>query len=269
MRKKVPKADYSEIAETYDVAREIWDKNLGVWLGIVRRYVDEEDYGGEVSFLDLGGGTGRFALPIVERLGYRVTCADSSREMLSKGVKKDVGGKVSWEVQDAQSLTYPDESYDVVFISFLLHHVGDPRAVIAESFRVLRKGGIIINRYAPIEHLIGDPEHSFFPEAVEIDEARIPPKREIERWCVDAGFEKVRIETVEQQTWQTSRERLEATKMKNTSTLHILSRRDPDAFERGLKAMEKYFSENPEDPWLVMDKITISNCRKPGRTDQR
>jgi ubiquinone/menaquinone biosynthesis C-methylase UbiE len=67
---------------------------------------------------------------------------------------------------------YPDESFDIVFISHLLHHIDDLMAVIAESFRVLRKGGIIINRYAPIEHLIGDPEHSFFPEAVEIDEAR-------------------------------------------------------------------------------------------------
>ena len=114
-----------------------------------------------------------------------------------------------------------------------------------------------------MEHLIGDPEHSFFPETVEINEARIPPKGEVERWCTDVGFEKVRIETIEQQTWQTSCERLGATKMKNTSTLHILSKQDPDAFERGLKAMEKYVSENPEDPWLVMDKITISKCRKP------
>jgi hypothetical protein len=26
--------------------------------------------------------------------------------------------------------------------------------------------------------------------------------------------------------------------------------------------MEKYVSENPEDPWLIMDKITISKCKK-------
>jgi ubiquinone/menaquinone biosynthesis C-methylase UbiE len=262
LREKVSKADYNEIAKTYDVVRKILNKNLDVWMGIVKKYVDEENYEGEVRFLDLGGGTGRFALPIVERLGYRVTCADSSMEMLSKGVKKDVGGKVSWEMQDAKSLTYLDESFDVVFISHLLHHVDDPSAVIAESFRVLRKGGIIINRYAPMEQLIGDPEHSFFPEALEIDEARIPPKGKIERWCGDVGFEKVHIEVVEQQTWKTSWNRMEATKMKNTSTLHILSQQDPDAFKKGLKAMEKYVSRNPEDPWLVMDKITISKCKK-------
>jgi hypothetical protein len=49
------RANYSEIAETYDVARKIWDKDLDAWLGIVRRYVDEEDYDRKVRFLDLGG----------------------------------------------------------------------------------------------------------------------------------------------------------------------------------------------------------------------
>ena len=49
MGKKVSKADYSEIAETYDVVREVWDKIWtsgwallgGMWrfmlLGILRR----------------------------------------------------------------------------------------------------------------------------------------------------------------------------------------------------------------------------------------
>jgi len=267
--RKPPKADYGKIAETYDAARKIRDGNLDLWLSIVRRYVEEEDYGGEVRLLDLGGGTGRFALPIAERLGYSVTCADLSEEMLSQGVRKDVGGRVIWEVQDARSLTCPDESYEVVFISHLLHHVDDPEAVIAEGYRILTKGGIIINRYAPMEHIMGDPEHRFFPGAVEIDEARIPPQGQIERWCMDAGFEEVRIETVEQQTWRDFRERLDATRMKNTSTLHILSQRDPDSFERGLKAMERYASENPDDPWLITDRITINKCRKPRFTDRR
>jgi len=42
-----------------------------------------------IRFLDLGCGTGRFSIPVAERLGYLVTGADNSEEMLARAKSKE------------------------------------------------------------------------------------------------------------------------------------------------------------------------------------
>ena len=266
----IPKADYSEISKIYDEARRIDSDILDLWLGIIKERVEEAYRIGfspdrKIRFLDLGGGTGRWALPIATKLGYSVTCCDSSVEMITKGVEKDVHRCVNWDIQDAQEMSYGDDSFEVVFISHLLHHVERPFDVIRESYRVLRSDGIILNRFAPIEHIIDDPEHVFFPEIREIDVARIPKLGCIERWCVEAGFKDVTTRIVNQRTWKTAEKRLEKIKMGNTSGLFILKQKNPEAFERGLRRMEGYISDYPNSEWFLTDRISIVKGKKPAQ----
>lgn len=42
-----------------------------------------------------------------------------------------------------ESLPFPNESFDVVYSANVLEHTSDPEQVLAESLRVLRKGGIL------------------------------------------------------------------------------------------------------------------------------
>ncbi len=138
---------------------------------------------------------------MARRLGYAVTGADASAEMLAKALGKDVGGEVTWERQDAGCLTYPDACFDVVFLSHLLHHVSSPPAVIAECHRVLRPGGAVLVRYGAIEQIRCDVEHVLFPEVAAIDEARTPSVWGTEGWLRSAGFEGVASREIVQETY--------------------------------------------------------------------
>jgi len=42
-----------------------------------------------------------------------------------------------------ESLPFPDESFDIVYSANVLEHTADPERVLAESFRVLRHGGLL------------------------------------------------------------------------------------------------------------------------------
>jgi ubiquinone/menaquinone biosynthesis C-methylase UbiE len=42
-----------------------------------------------------------------------------------------------------ESLPWADESFDMIYISHVLHHAADMRAVLRESYRSLRPGGIL------------------------------------------------------------------------------------------------------------------------------
>lgn len=253
------KADYRRIASFYDQGRIISDQNIDLWLGLVKEFSGAS---AGAKILDLGCGTGRFTIPMATKLRFSVTGADSSREMLAKAKEKEGADFVTWDYQDAEYLTYRDDSFDVVFASHLLHHVDSPLRALKECKRVLRSSGAMLVRYGAIEHNQNDVEHTFFPEALAIDEIRIPSVRIVESWLTDTGFIAVRSRTIVQQSYETSIEHLNAVKVKNTSVLTMISQ---SAFEEGLRKLEKYIKSHPDDKWLLLDRITITVGYKAAR----
>ncbi len=246
------KADYSKIASSYDKGRAISEHNINVALEAITRL---SKITGKVRLLDLGCGTGRFAIPMAEKPHYQVTGADSSAEMLTKAREKDNRGLVMWDLQDAQDLTYTDDSFDIVFMSHLLHHCDDPPKVIRECRRVLSSNGMIIIRWGDIESIRDDVEHTFFPKTLPIDEARTYSIERMEECLKEAGFSGVMSEIREQHTYPTSWDHLESIKVKSTSVLTMISQ---DAFERGVQKLESYINDHPDDPWLLYDKMTFT-----------
>lgn len=246
------KADYRRIASFYDRGRTISDQNIDLWLDLIKEF---SQVSSGATALDLGCGTGRFTIPMAMRLGFNVTGADSSEEMLAKAKEKDGADIVTWDCQDAEHLTYPNDSFDVVFASHLLHHVDSPLRVLRECRRVLGSFGAMLVRYGPIEHIRNDVEHTFFPETLVLDETRTPSIETVESWLTDTGFIGVYSKTIFQQTYQTSAEHLNAVKVKSTSALTMITQ---EAFEKGLGRLEEHIKNHPDDKWLLMDSITMT-----------
>lgn len=246
------RADYAEISQFYDEARPIADTTLEIWLGLIRQHSGAEK---GATVLDLGCGTGRFSVPMANRLGFGVIGADLSQDMLDKAAKKDVEGNVRCERVDAAALPFEDGSFDVVWISHLLHHVDSPAEVVAQSFRVLRAPGSLLIRYGAIEQIVDSVEHRMFPEASEIDKARTPSVPDVERWLKDAGFQPVVSLEVVQETYPDAQARLRAVKARSASVFTLIS---PQAFEKGLSRMERYIAARPDDPWLRDDRLTLT-----------
>jgi SAM-dependent methyltransferase len=246
------KADYSKIASFYDEGRSLSEQNIYMWLSIVARLS-----GGQkgTRLLDLGCGTGRFAIPMAEKLGYCVTGTDASPEMLEKAREKDSKHSVTWDVQDAHRLNYPDASFDIVFMSHVLHHCADPAKVISECRRVLSPGGILLNRHSVIEEIRGDPESAFFPEARAVNESRIFSLNDTIALFKDAGFVNIVSESIVQRTSDNGHALYERMSRKNVSGLTMIPQ---EAFERGLKRLYDYVQKNPDDPWLMYDKMRMT-----------
>ena len=247
------KADYSKIASTYDQAHPASEMAVDRVLTFLQANVAKKK---DIKLLDLGCGTGRFAIPIAQKLNYHVVGADNSIDMLNKAKIKNGSEKISWELQDATGLTYEDNYFDIIFISHLLHHFDKPDLVIQECYRVLKSGGLLLNRYGAIEDILEDPEHKFFPEIAEIDRLRTPTKNQIEDWFKQIGFKTVNSECLEQQTFSHSQERLAAIERRYISALWLIS---DSAFHKGLKDFEEYIAANPDDQWPLKCKITFTS----------
>ena len=90
--------------------------------------------------LDAGGGTGRIAEGLVERVD-RVVVSDSSLQMLRQARSKKgldlVGG-------ETERLPFPDGAFERVVMVDAFHHLADQARSLAELWRVLMPGGLLV-----------------------------------------------------------------------------------------------------------------------------
>jgi ubiquinone/menaquinone biosynthesis C-methylase UbiE len=98
---------------------------------------------GNERILDLATGTGRVARPVAKRLKTgRIIGVDQALAMLDVGHQhKDPIPSCYQSAGRADALPFKDNAFDRAFVSFSLHHFGNPAAVVTEVLRVLRNGG--------------------------------------------------------------------------------------------------------------------------------
>ena len=93
--------------------------------------------------LEIATGPGLLAKHVAPA-AKRMVATDYSDGMIAEARKGECPANLTFEVADAMSLPYPDDSFDAVIIANALHIVPDPGRVLREIDRVLKPGGILI-----------------------------------------------------------------------------------------------------------------------------
>ena len=92
--------------------------------------------------LDVATGTGLVARGLRERYGCAVVGLDRSADMLGAALARD--GHIPLVRARAESLPFPDDSFDHLTFTYLMRYVDDPAATIRELARVVKPGGRIV-----------------------------------------------------------------------------------------------------------------------------
>ncbi|MDY6805209.1 MAG: class I SAM-dependent methyltransferase [Cyanobacteriota bacterium] len=99
------------------------------------------------SLLEIGCGVGAVlgeigkAFPDLNLTG--IDLEPRQIEYARKYLKNQGIERVELHVGDAASLPWPDATFDRVYAIWLLEHVSDPKAILREAYRVLKRGGTI------------------------------------------------------------------------------------------------------------------------------
>ncbi|MCH7760474.1 class I SAM-dependent methyltransferase [candidate division TA06 bacterium] len=95
--------------------------------------------------LEVGCGTGRDGIELAEREA-EVFLLDFAKSglALSHYFSAEKGVMTHRVMGDARRTPFPDESFDILFHQGLLEHFRDPRPLLRENFRLLKKGGILL-----------------------------------------------------------------------------------------------------------------------------
>jgi len=93
--------------------------------------------------LDVATGTGMVAAELLARADCSVVGIDQSAEMLAGARARfagEPGSRVELMQGEAESLPFPDASFDALTFTYLLRYVDDPAATMRELARVVRPG---------------------------------------------------------------------------------------------------------------------------------
>lgn len=107
--------------------------------------------------LDVATGTGVVAITAA-RAGARVTGLDLTASLLDQARENARIARlpdIVWTEGDAESLPYPDGSFDVVLSEFGHMFAPRPEVAMAQMRRVLRAGGRVAFATWPPEHFVG------------------------------------------------------------------------------------------------------------------
>lgn len=100
--------------------------------------------------LDIAGGTGDLSAKFARLVGTegKVVLADINDSMLKVGrdklTDKGIVGNVQYAQADAQSLPFPDNTFDCITIAFGLRNVTDKDKALQSMLRVLKPGGRLL-----------------------------------------------------------------------------------------------------------------------------
>jgi ubiquinone/menaquinone biosynthesis C-methylase UbiE len=113
---------------------------------------------GDERVLDVATGTGRVARPVAKRLnGGRIIGVDQALAMLDVGHQhEDPIPAYDQSAGAADALPFKTGCFDRAFVSFSLHHFGNPAGVVHEVLRVLKNGG----RFVVLDPVIEEAKDS-------------------------------------------------------------------------------------------------------------
>ena len=101
---------------------------------------------GQSEVVDVGGGTGGFAVPLAE-LGHRVTVVDSNPDALAALERRAAESGVSVRAMQGDAVDLPDllgrDAADLVLCHSVLEYVDDPAATMAALTATVRPGGSV------------------------------------------------------------------------------------------------------------------------------
>jgi cyclopropane fatty-acyl-phospholipid synthase-like methyltransferase len=171
----------------YEAAAAAYARNRAVHPGVVADLIREAGLHAGSRVLDVGCGTGNYARALQEATGCAISGVEPSDQMRLRA--EGVADWTALVAGEAEALPLPDGSFDLVYSTDVIHHVGDRAAYFTEAARVLAPGGMIATvTDSPEDIARRRPLSSHFPETVAIEERRYPTIQALQAEMAAAGL---------------------------------------------------------------------------------
>lgn len=222
----------------YEAAANAYARNRAVHPGVVADLVRVAGVDSTSRVLDVGCGTGNYARALQEVTGCNISGIEPSAQMRHRAEHA-----AKWTALlggSAEKLPFQDHSFDLLYSTDVIHHVGDRAAFFAEAARVLAPRGMIATVTDSRQDIARRrPLSSYFPETVAVELQRYPAMETLRAEMADAGFTAIHETHVELEYPLTD---VRGYRERAYSSLHFIP---DDALKQGVARMEQDLLAGP------------------------
>lgn len=146
-KKEFVREMFNSIYRTYDLLNHLLSFGIDIYWrkkSLKNVFLRESDV-----CLDLAAGTGDYGIEVYKKfkcfvIGYDI--AENSLKVFQEKVKKKKldETKFSFVVGEAENITLPDESINLITIAFGIRNFYDSQKALNEMFRILKSGGSLL-----------------------------------------------------------------------------------------------------------------------------
>jgi len=144
----------------------------------------------EMQTADLGCGSGVFSDKLHDR-GLKCIGLDLSFNLVKVG--GETYSNIHFVNGDVETQPFADDTFDLVVLSGLVHHLPDPTLCAAEVFRILKPGGRFVafdpNRRNPFMYLYRDRTSPMYSSKGVTENERPVLSEEVAKTFSDVGFD--------------------------------------------------------------------------------
>ncbi len=150
---------------------------------LTKSALEVADFNGK-KVLDIGCGDGTYTIELFEAAQpISIEGIDAAQEAIDVAKEKNANRRINFTVASAYELPYENQSFDIVQLRGVLHHLDRPIEALKEALRVADTLIIIEpNGYSPVLKLI----ERFSPYHIEHKEKSYAP-RNLDRWVKSLG----------------------------------------------------------------------------------
>lgn len=196
------------------------------------------------AILEIAGGTGRLTRHLLNRFPppARLVATDLNSDMLDIAKQRINNEAVEFSTEDAQDLSFADNSFDLAVCQFGLMFFPDKFKAAKEAFRVLRRGGrCFFSTWERVEFVpmfkliyndvllasVNDSDPARFLTPFSLYDPGL-----LQRLMQDAGFKNCQVGRVEFQSGVTDAETIVKGFFSEHSVGAEISRTDPELFQK-------------------------------------
>jgi len=225
------KIDYDRIASEYSKHRKVHPR-------VLAELISCGALGKGSKVLEVGCGTGNYAVALKALVECEIWAIDPSEEMLCRA--RERSAEIHFSSGKAEQLCFQQGFFDMVFSVDVIHHLSGPPNFFREAHRVLKRGGSVCT-VTDSEWIIRhrEPLALYFPETVEVELKRYPRIDELKRIMTQFGFGEVKESMAE---FPYDLHDVQAYRDKAFSSLHLISE---ETFELGIERMERDLRTGP------------------------
>ena len=228
----------------YDEISKIYDDVRSADLDLVQAILSEVRVAPTTQILDFGCGTGNFTTLLRQCLpeeAGQVCGIDPSEGMLARAKAKSQN--IDFRIGSGDSIPFENGSFDLIYMTDVIHHIRDLDRLFAELKRVLRPFGRICIATQSHRQIGLRPIAEFFPGTVIVDRKRYPDIDVIEQAGQAAGLHTYKVETLgEGQPVTIDHAFLELVEQKGYSMLHLIPIEELLA---GVRLLKKHLENGP------------------------